>query len=776
MKASGILTCCVILFLISGNNLLFPQGRPDSLLQEMNRARGVEKIIQLNRLAEEYLMYSPDISIQYSNQALQMAREANRLSMEAEALKNLGKAYYYTGDYRRAENYYLECIQINEKLQDRIETARIYNNLGVLYRSQGLYDKALEYYGRSLEISKELNVPQEVSRVLNNIGEIYKFKGEYGDARLNYEESYELKRQLGDKPGMANSLNNLGEIFNYWGDYEQSLQYYQQSYTIYTETGDRSGMATSIFNIGLIYKDLKNYDQALKNFRESLKLYSEMGEKRGMGFCLDNLGEVYLQEQEYDQAFQYFMQSLEIAREMGTKDSEANSLKNLGKVLQSQSETDKSLEKFEEALAIYQELGNQKGIAEIYNQMGESYCLKTQYWRAIEFFLKSADISFSLKLPGILVESYSGLYKANYNLGRDRQALGYFLQSVELKDSLTDEAVKKNINELEARYQSEKKEREIELKNAQLARQEVELKQRKLIQYGLIGGIMLMLALAATIYRGYRGKQRANLILSQQKALIEQKNNEITDSIRYAQHIQNAILPGAGFLKQHLNDAFVFYKPKDIVSGDFYWLVQRNSYTYVAAVDSTGHGVPGAFISLLGYNILNTTLKENENASPADMLDGLNKGFSERLLHGSPGEQIKDSMDIALCRIDPENMVLEYAGAFNPLWLLRDGQMNETKADKFPIGSYHGNPDRRYTNHGFPLQRGDRIYLFSDGYADQFGGPEGKKFRFRNMRELLIKTQNVPMHDQYLILEKTMNEWMENEEQIDDMLVIGISI
>ncbi len=748
----------------------------DSLTQKMEKARGTEKIRLLNELANEYLRLAPEQAIPYAEEALRLATEAKRKADEAVAMNNLGKAYYFTGDYRRAENYYLESISINRDIQNRLELGKLYNNLGVLYRSQGNYEKALEYYEMSLGIRRELNDIQGVSRSLNNIGEIYKFQADYANAKINYEQSFEYKKQIDDKAGMANSLNNLGEIYNYWGDYEQALQYYQESYTLYTDLDDQSGMATSIFNIGGIYKELDNYDQALKNFNESLRLYEEMGEKQGMSFCLDNIGEVYLIRQEYDSAYSYFMQSLDIAEELGSRQGKANSLKNLGNVLRMQGQTQEALDRYNQALDLYQELGSQKGISDLYNRMGAVYLSEGKFGESRRFYQLAVDLAAQHNLRVILQEGFYGFSDLYHKLGDYQKALSYYIRASELRDSLSDEAVQKNINELEARYQSEKKEKEIELKNAQLARQEVELRQRKLVQYGLIFGIFLLLALAATIYRGYRNKQQANLILSEQKALIEQKNREITDSIRYAQHIQDAILPHVDYARQFFKDIFIYFRPKDIVSGDFYWLQQRGAFTYIAAVDATGHGVPGAFISLLGFNILNTTLKDNSQATPAEILDGLNVGFSERMSKSGPQESIKDSMDIALCRIDHSRMELQYAGAYNPLWLIRNAELIETKADKFPIGHHLYEPQKRYSNHTIPVQTGDLIYLFSDGYADQFGGPEGKKFRYKKMREMFLAHANQSLEEQYAVVENTMREWMKTEEQVDDMILIGIRL
>jgi len=268
-----------------------------------------------------------------------------------------------------------------------------------------------------------------------------------------------------------------------------------------------------------------------------------------------------------------------------------------------------------------------------------------------------------------------------------------------------------------------------------------------------------------------------------QKEEIEIKNQElevlykhVTDSIKYAKRIQEAILPPDSLVKKLLPQSFVLYKPKDIVSGDFYWVDQKNGKSMFAAVDCTGHGVPGAFMSIVGYNILKQSVANNSFDSPAQILDALNEGVSETLHHGHDATQAKDGMDLSLCVIDYKKMELQYAGAYNPLYLVRDGKLIQTKADKFPIGLFLGEEKKKFTNHTIPLQKGDTIYIFSDGYADQFGGPSGKKFMASHFRDLLLDVCKHPIEKQKDLLNKTIEEWRGPLDQVDDILVIGVTV
>ena len=275
-------------------------------------------------------------------------------------------------------------------------------------------------------------------------------------------------------------------------------------------------------------------------------------------------------------------------------------------------------------------------------------------------------------------------------------------------------------------------------------------------------------------------KERTAELVEKQKEVelqnekISELYEEVTDSIKYAKGLQEAILPPDEFVKEVMPDSFVLYKPKDIVSGDFYWIEKKKDKVYFAAVDCTGHGVPGAFMSIVGYNALNEALRTNDD--PGSILDALNKGISKTLHNNAMGPTTKDGMDLALCCYDAKTKELQYAGAYNPLYLIRDGEVNQLKADKFAIGSYYEDASKKYTNHVIQLQEKDYIYVFSDGYADQFGGPKGKKFMYKRFRDYLLTLNGKSMNAQRDFLNNTIEQWKGPLEQIDDILVVGMHV
>ncbi|MBI2281531.1 MAG: SpoIIE family protein phosphatase [Bacteroidetes bacterium] len=262
--------------------------------------------------------------------------------------------------------------------------------------------------------------------------------------------------------------------------------------------------------------------------------------------------------------------------------------------------------------------------------------------------------------------------------------------------------------------------------------------------------------------------------IEKQNEKISELYTEVTDSIRYAKRLQEAILPPNDLVNRILPNAFVLYKPKDIVSGDFYWIDEKNGKTYFSAVDCTGHGVPGAFMSIVGYNALNNALSKCD--SPAEILDSLNKEISQTLHRNTASGTTKDGMDLSLCSYNPKTLELQYAGAFNPLYIIRNNELEQIKADKFPIGSYFDGEPQHYTNHVIQLQKGDYVYIFSDGYADQFGGPRGKKLMYKQFRDYLLELVGKKMDTQHHFLNNNIEHWKGSLEQVDDILVIGLHI
>ncbi len=308
-------------------------------------------------------------------------------------------------------------------------------------------------------------------------------------------------------------------------------------------------------------------------------------------------------------------------------------------------------------------------------------------------------------------------------------------------------------------------------------------KNQKSLKYGIAALTALLLLVAFFLFRGITQRRKIesqnvklhlkNTEIAKQKDIIQEKNKEIIDSINYALKIQTAMLPTDGELKNILGDNFVFYRPKAIVSGDFYWCFENSKYKYYATVDCTGHGVPGGFMSMLGISLLNEIVKEKKIEEPCSILDMLTARIIAELKQTEKANVAKDGMDITLCRLSKDKTELVVSAANNDLWLLRKNELIEIKSNRQSIGFNYGKY-RQFTQEKIKLQPKDRIYTFSDGYADQFGGVNKKKFKSRNLKNLLLAIYNDPAPEQLRLIKRTFEEWMGPEEQVDDVLLIGL--
>ena len=262
--------------------------------------------------------------------------------------------------------------------------------------------------------------------------------------------------------------------------------------------------------------------------------------------------------------------------------------------------------------------------------------------------------------------------------------------------------------------------------------------------------------------------------ISEQKNKIERQQKELEESLEYASSIQSALLPDLRYFQKLFPDSFILFKPRDIVSGDFYWYARKGSRIAITAADCTGHGVPGAFMSMLGISFLNEIVSKCIPRANT-ILNRLRENVMKALHQTGDITENKDGLDIALCVIDLDEMQMEFSGAFNPLYLIRKGILHETRGDKMPIG-INAVAEKSFSNHTLKLHTGDLIYLFSDGYADQFGGPEDKKFKYSTLKDLLLRISQKPMEAQKKVLENSFGRWKADGEQLDDVLIIGIKI
>jgi serine phosphatase RsbU (regulator of sigma subunit)/Tfp pilus assembly protein PilF len=678
----------------------------------------VEALLALSRI---FLSRNLQQSIEYGQQAVELAEKNGSLQQRSWALTTLGAAHYYSGDYVHALEEWKASVEII-KTRESQETD-------------------------SLSRSSLIN---QRSFLLNNIGVVYKTMGEYDKAIEYYQENLRLQEQIGNTLLKAQARSNIANVyFAFEIDFEKALEQYQMSLDLFLKYNKEDpddpqgirGLAQTYMNMGIVYKELDTLDRALENFRRALEYYTRLNDRAGIASVQRNIGVVQLRGRAYNEALQAVQRSLAYYREIGQRKEEAEDLKNIGRI----------------------------------------YYRMKRYPEALDYLNQSLEISRQLNLKREMFDVYRDISNVYRDMGDYRLALdNYELYGV-LKDSSIREENLNQISEMETKYETERIERENELLNTQNALQVARVKRQRVFLISVIGISLIILVFGFIVYRQYQEKKRANILLEEQNIEIKQQRDqifqqkqEITDSIQYASRIQNAVLPPDSMLNQ-LKEHFILYKPRDIVSGDYYWMTLKDNKTIVAAADCTGHGVPGAFMSMLGISFMNEIVNKSDTTQANEILNHLRSDVIASLGQTGVTGETQDGMDLALCVIDINAMKIQFSGAYNPLYLIRDDELTEYKSDKMPIGIHKEKHDS-FSNHDIKVKKGDALYMFSDGYVDQFGGTRQKKFMTKNFKELLLRINKKSMKEQRDILDKVLMEWMGEVEQIDDILVMGLRI
>ena len=567
---------------------------------------------------------------------------------------------------------------------------------------------------------------------LNNIGIIYKDQGDYPKAIDHLTRSLKIKEMIGNKRRFSYSLNSIGNIYVMQGNYDLALEYYDKSLKISEETGDKKVMAIILNNIGIIYQDQGDYAKAIDYYTRSLKLKKEIGDKKGIGYSLGNIGVIYEKQGNYAKAMDYYTRSLKIREEIENKSDIANSLHNIGAIYLEQGNYEHALDNGKKALALAQKSG---AVVELKN---------------------ASEL----------------LYKAYKETGQPTNALRMHELYIEMRDSINSIENKEAVIKLEYKQAYEKDQALADAKHQeQMALSAEREKRQQLIAWSAGGGLVMVLLFAFFILNRLQVTRRQKKVIEEQKEVVEEQKKDITDSIQYAENIQKALLPDAQELAL-IPDGFVLFQPKDIVSGDFYWMQHHNDRVYLAACDCTGHGVPGAFMSMIGSSLLDEAVVEKGITKPNEIFFEVRKGFINALKQTGEKGQQKDGMDAVLVAWDKKS-TLQLATAYSPVIIIRNGEIQELKPDRQPVG-FHAGEQKPFTHHELKLEKGDTFYIFSDGYPDQFGGPKDKKFMMKNFKKLLLSIQDKTMNEQKTILETTMAEWKGDTEQVDDILVMGV--
>lgn len=717
------------------------------------------KVEQLYRLAWELRKINQDSAIHYGTKALELAEKINDRKGLIKSYTTLGVIYKNLGEYKRSLALYNKGIQLAKLNDDQESVSKLYNNIGIVYKLQGTFDLAVEYYKKSIEIKRREGESKELSNPINNLGIIYAIQGNYDEALRCHLEALEIRKLINDYDLITQSYNNIGSMYMSKKLYEKARGYFNKALVISDSIGNRNGKAKVYNNLGIMYKNQKEFSNSIASFQKALDIYEEVGQKNKIALTFLNIGESY-NEVNKEMALRFILKGMKIAEGINHKDL----------------------------------------ILKSYLALGLNYNKQGKYNEAIEF-LKSS-IALSKEIKSLSDESYArkSLSESYKLIGESKLAYDELLIHSEVERKIYNQEVAKNAERMEAVFQNGKLENKITELNV-----EQEIANRKRFLQWVVFGIAIVSALfiSIAVYRSMKMKKRhlavveaQKLKVEEQRDLISNKNIEITSSIRYAKKIQEAVLTVPLILKEFVGDYFVLFQPKDIVSGDFYWSHKKDNKIFFSAADCTGHGVPGAMVSVVCINALVKVVQELGIIHPSKILDATSEIVERSFEKGADAENsegIADGMDLSLCSIDIETKVLEYSGANNSIYVVKsknsslynemeieanletdDYGLFELKADSQPIGKYFAR--KPFNHYSVQLEKGDAIYSFTDGYADQFGGPKGKKYKYKPFKKFILSLQDYKLAKQHKLMLDEFTQWKGDEEQIDDVCIMAVRL
>ena len=680
---------------------------------------------------------------------------------------------YFSAQQHKVDSLY----HVLKTAKEDTNKVKVLNNLSRILYSMGSYTQSDSFAKIALQGAERLNYKPGLSTAYRNIGNVYWSLGNLPEALKNQMQCLKIDTEMGYMQSMGFDYGNIGNIYYQQGNYPAALQYQLQSLKIDQQTDNKEDIPYAYLSIGNLYLSQKNYDEAIKNEKLALVKFKEQANLQEEGSCYMNIGAIYGTQGNIDEALKNYLQSLEIEIRTNNKPGLSACYVNIGMIYALRDSTDKALEYFYKSLGVSRIINNRQGMASAYEYLGSMFAKGKKYTQAKMYLDSALQLSSEIAEKNIMQQTYFDRCKLDSSMGDNKAAFADYKMYIIYRDSLNNEENTKKIVSEQMTYDFEQKQA------AQKAEQDkkdalatADKKRQHIITMSVSAGLIVVLLFSGLLFSRFRITQRQKRVIEEQKLLVEEKNKEVLDSITYAKRLQDAILPPLNAIEKALPESFVLYNPKDIVAGDFYWMERVGDTILIAAADCTGHGVPGAMVSVVCSNALNRAVKEFGIRETGKILDKVRELVLETFEKSQ--SEVKDGMDISLVAIShklPANgSSIQWAGAYNPLWYLQGGLLKEVAPDKQPIGM-QDNP-KPFTTHHINLQKGDILYLFTDGYADQFGGPKGKKFKYKQLQELLLTNAGKAMDEQKKILDEALRNWKGQMEQTDDVCIIGIRV
>ncbi len=688
-------------------------------------------------------------------------------------LYDLAYEYKYIGEILESEKFAEKTLLLANKINWPKGRGKAFNVLGSLGLAKSEYDSSITSFKRALEIADSFDLTSLKGTVLVNLSNVYSERSDYSKALELLHEGLKVLEKLKDDQRIGGTLTNIGIIYYYQEEFDTALHYYERAIHIFKKLNDERNLSYGYSNIGGIYANQGKFTKSLYFFREAARYKKKYKDLNGLSISYQNIAEIL------NHLYTLPIDSLNAFHDL----YQYADLKNIKKSLQ-----DSAKYYLKQGIRIARQINSPYNIMQSYSTLGAIYFTNQEYRKAINAFLQALKMSQEIGAKQNQLYHYNHLYDTYKSIRKYDSALVYHELYTNLKDSIFSQEKQQEIGRQEAKYEYEKKQalQDAEYQK-QLALDQEELKRQKMGQIFLGAIIFIVIVVSFFIYRALRLSRKQKREIEDQKMIIEKKNLEILSSIRYASRIQNALLKEEETIAPVLPEHFVFFRPRDIVSGDFYWSVKQDNWWYLAVADCTGHGVPGAFLTMLGTAYLNEIISTEIHITPDLILNQLREKIVNQLSQSEDIEDSKDGMDISLIALNLNSLEAEWAGANNPIYIIREKRsedieimeseqyvLAEIKGDKQPIGfSSHQKP---FTKHHIKFKKGELFYLMSDGFADQFGGPKNKKYRYKPLKQLVLNLVESDIHEQKNVLSKEFDEWKGNQEQLDDVCVLGVRV
>lgn len=718
----------------------------------------------------------------------------------------------------------VEALEISRKIGNDSLLAESFYMLGDIYRQENKYTKSNSYFTKADSLYHAYNYQSHRMMAAYKLGSNNLYQGNFKLAEEFFERALTLAVLKNDTSAQASFQENMAILKIQQGLYADALTNLQQAIGLVKASTDTFGIIHITNEIGKLHQRTDKYKLALSYSKNALRIAHEANIKRFDGMIFNSIGNAYLKMEQLDSAQYYLRMAYKLSQERGHKVGVAKSLLLLGGVYKAKKDYASAQAHFEQALKIEKKIGAKHKIGKVYFSMADLHHTRNNVFKALQAMKKAEALFLEVNGKTELEQVYMLLADWYAEIQRYKEAYMYKEKYIKLHDSLQELANEQLLNQLEQRYSEAQTKQELKLKEAELSKTEAELKRRKIKERSQRLGLFAMGAILALGIFAFTIRRRSTREIKKRNKYIEHKNKELnkkneaitkqhkemqakslelerrtkeitkqrdeisrqrntlmhqtkelTDSMLYARYIQRAILPSQTIFEKYIKDYFITFKPKDIVSGDFYWIKHIDGITYLAAVDCSGHGVPGGFMSMLGTAFLNEIVDAKSKHPTDEVLNELRDYIKEALAQKDEREGTREGMEMTFCAIDHKNYIMQYSGSFNSPYLIRNGELNSLPVDRQPVAIYFD--ETPFSRRELHLEPGDSIYLYTDGFHDQFGGEKGKKYKVGRFQNLLLQIHQEEMALQSTIINRTLNDWMDGRyEQVDDILIIGFRV